>query len=249
MKNLNPLPFVLAGLSSSLAAQDQLAPVHISHVEIRGFAGRKLDACIAGVMSKEHRLYTKAFQDKLDKGGLFAGEFWGKWFTAAALAYSYQPTPEYRAILDQTVQDLLQAQEADGRLSSYPNDETFVNWDFWGRKYALLGLVSYYDQTGDEQVLKAACRALDEIISIAGPGKQKLTETGLKVLGSMSSTSVLEPVVLICQRTGKKEYLAFAEHIAAAFRETIAYPYRWMRLVVVALSVVHPLCFSYHKAY
>jgi len=260
MKNMNPLPFILAGLSPSLAAQsgvladtyvakDKLAPVCVVQAEIRGFAGRRLDACIAGVMGKDHQLYTKAFQDKLDKGGLFAGEFWGKWFTAAALAYSYQPTLEYRAILDKAVQDLLEAQEPNGRLSSYPRDETFVNWDFWGRKYALLGLVAYYDQTGDEQVLKAACRALDEIISIAGPGKQKLTETGLKVLGSMSSTSILEPVVLLYQRTGKKEYLDFAEYIAVLFSEPNAYTDRGMRLVEDALAGVPPVSISSPKAY
>ena len=260
MKNINPLSFVLIGLSPSLALQsgaladtfvvkDKLAPPSALQVEIRGFAGGELDACAAGVMEKDHRLYTRAFQDKLDKGGLFAGEFWGKWFTAAALAYSYQPKPEHRAILDEAVQDLLKAQEPDGRLSSYPNDETFVNWDFWGRKYALLGLVAYYDQTGDADVLKAASRALDEIISIAGPGKQKLTETGLKVLGSMSSTSILEPVVLVYQRTGKKEYLAFAEYLAALFSEPNAYTEKGMRLVEDALAGVPPVSISSPKAY
>ena len=246
---MNPLPFILAGLSPAMAAQDQLPPFSSAQIEINGFVGRELDACISGVMSKDHQLYTKAFQDKLDKGGLFAGEFWGKWFTAAALAYSYQPIPEYRAILDQAVKDLLEAQEEDGRLSAYPRDETFVNWDFWGRKYALLGLVAYYDQTGDADVLKAASRALDEIISIAGPGKQKLTETGLKVLGSMSSTSILEPVVLIYQRTGKKEYLAFAEYLAALFSEPNAYTEKGMRLVEDALAGMPPVSISSPKAY
>lgn len=253
MRKINPLPFVLAGLSPSLAdtyvAQDQLAPVNFYQIEINGFAGHKLDACIAGVMDKKHKLYTKVFRDKLDKGGLFAGEFWGKWFSAAALAYSYQPSPEYRAILDRSVENLLQCQEADGRISAYPREESFVNWDIWGRKYVLLGLVGYYDQTGDAEVLDAACRALDELIDIAGPGKQKLTETGLKVLGSMSSTSILEPVVLLYQRTGKKEYLDFAEHIAALFSEPNAYTDRGMRLVEDALAGVPPVSISSPKAY
>ena len=54
-----------------------------AQIEINGFVGRELDDCIAGLMDKDHHLYTPVFQEKLDKGGLFAGEFWGKWFTAA----------------------------------------------------------------------------------------------------------------------------------------------------------------------
>ena len=91
MKNLNPLPFVLVGLSPSLAAQsgvlsdiyavkDKLAPINASEMDIQGFPGRKIESCIVnGVMGKDHQLYSKVFLDKMDKGGLFAGEFWGKW--------------------------------------------------------------------------------------------------------------------------------------------------------------------------
>ena len=45
-----------------------------------------------GVMSKNYELYTIPFKNKLDNGGGFHGEFWGKWFTSAELAYSWQPT-------------------------------------------------------------------------------------------------------------------------------------------------------------
>ena len=61
----------------------------------------------------------------------------------------------------------------DGRLSSYPRAQEFGFWDIWGRKYALLGLVAYYDQTGDKNALKAACRSTDALIEISGPGKTK----------------------------------------------------------------------------
>jgi len=55
--------------------------------------------------------------------------------------------------------------------------------------------------------------------------------------------------VLIYQRTGKKEYLAFAEHIAALFSEPNAYTEKGMRLVEDALSGVPPVNISSPKAY
>jgi uncharacterized protein len=48
---------------------------------------------------------------------------------------------------------------------------------------------------------------------VTGPGKQKLTETGLSLLEALPSNSVLEPVVLIYQRTGQQKYLDFANYI------------------------------------
>ena len=46
-------------------------------------------------MATDYQPFIKAFQEKLDSEGLFCGEFWGKWFTSAALAYEYNPRPEY----------------------------------------------------------------------------------------------------------------------------------------------------------
>lgn len=228
--------------------QDQLKFTNAS-VCVHGHAGKLLETCRQGVMAKDHRLYTRVFREKSDKGGLFAGEFWGKWFTSAALADAYRSTPESQTMLAETVRDLCAAQEDDGRLSSCPTEDTLVNWDVWGRKYALLGLVAFYDRTGEQQALTVACRALDELIEIVGPGKRKLTETGLKVLGSMSSTSILEPVALIYQRTGKQAYLDFAEYLATLFSEPNAYTAHGMRLVEDALNGVPPVRISSPKAY
>jgi DUF1680 family protein len=230
------------------SAADHLYPS--SGALIEGRIGELMDSCIKnGVMSADYGLYSIPFRDKTDRGGLFQGEFWGKWFTSAALATSYQSTPEQFRILEESVKELLAAQDKDGRISSYPREETFLNWDIWGRKYVLLGLISYYDLTGDPAALKAASRMVDELIEIAGPGKQKLTETGLQVLGSMSSTSILEPIALVYQRTGKKNYLDFAEYLVSLWSEPNTYTEAGMNLVSDALSGKPPVNISSPKAY
>ncbi|MBE0652832.1 MAG: glycoside hydrolase family 127 protein, partial [Bacteroidales bacterium] len=229
---------------------DKLYPSDYLNAEIGGMLGQSIDSCIKnGVMAVNYPLYTLPFKDHTDKGGMFQGEFWGKWFTSAILAYAYQPEKSYKTIVKSSYESLINTQEQDGRISSYPRDETFVNWDIWGRKYALLGMMSYYELTRDKKALDAARLAVDELISISGPGKQKLTETSLQVLGSMSSTSILEPIVLIYKFSGEKKYLDFAEYLVSLWSEPNEYTDKGMRLIEDALAGVPPVSISSPKGY
>jgi len=229
--------------------RDVLFPANSSS-EIGGVLGGSINNCINnGVMARDYLLYIKPFAEKLDDGGGFMGEFWGKWFTSAALAYRYQPTAAYRMVLDRSASLLINTQDSDGRLSSYPKTQDFGHWDIWGRKYALLGLIAHYDQTGDKKSLKAACSATDALIGIAGPGKQKLTETGLQIIGSLSSCSILEPVVLVYERSGEKKYLDFALYLVQLWSEPNTYNPKGMRLVEEALTGTHPIHIAAPKGY
>lgn len=243
--------FCSINISSYVHAQrNVLSPGVFSSADIGGVVGQKLTNCVEnGVMNKDYLLYTVPFKDKLDKGGGFTGEFWGKWFTSAALAYAWQPTPAYREILDKAVSALIATQDKSGRLSSYPIDQDFGFWDIWGRKYALLGLISHYDQTGDKNSLVAACRATDALIEIAGPGKKKLTETGLQIIGSLSSCSVLEPVVLVYERSGDKKYLDFARYLVQLWSEPNNYNPKGLRLIEDAIAGVDPVLIAAPKGY
>ena len=230
---------------------DQLFELASGACKIEGYLGQRLDACIGnGVMAADYDLYVAPFRDRSDDAGggnNWMGEFWGKWFTSAALAYRYRPEPAYRKILDDAVEKLLQAQTPDGRLSTYRQD--FGEWDIWGRKYALLGLVSYYEQTGSKNALEAACRAADALIAVAGPGRKKLTETGLTLLDGLSSCSVLEPIVDIYKFSGEKRYLDFAEYLVSLWSEPNSYTDTGLRLIEGALEGKHPMEIAAPKGY
>jgi len=233
-----------------IVKQDVLSPAILSSVKIEGVVGQRIDSCIKnGVMAKKYDLYSIPFRDKLDNGGGFAGEFWGKWFTSAALGYGYQPTKAYRSILDKSISALLETQGPDGRISSYSRDQDFGFWDIWGRKYVLLGLIADYDQTGNKAALEAACRATDALIEIAGPGKKKLTETGMQVLEALSSNSILEPVVLVYERSGNKKYLDFAKYIVKLWSEPSKYNPKGIRLIEEALAGTDPIRIAAPKGY
>ena len=83
----------------------------------------------------------------------------------------------------------------------------------WGRKYVLLGLLAYYDLTGNPDVLAAAQRHADYTISQIGPGKADIVTLGMWT--GMAASSILEPMVLLYRRTGEKRYLDFAEYIVS----------------------------------
>ncbi len=227
---------------------DALIPINSGEINIKGYLGAKIDSCIKnGIMGKEYNLYIKPYSLRNDDPQGFQGEFWGKWFTSAAMAYGYKPTNQYRQIIDDAVKGLKETQSPDGRLSSYKND--FGEWDIWGRKYALLGLVAHYDRTGDFSSLEAAKRSLDNLISVTGPGKTKITETGVTVLDGLSSASILEPIVLIYQRTGERRYLDFAKYLVKLWSEPGTHSKTGIRLIEDGLNNTHPMRISAAKGY
>ncbi|MEN8201177.1 MAG: beta-L-arabinofuranosidase domain-containing protein [Bacteroidota bacterium] len=250
--------FLLLGLAAQgqiktpgLLVTDELSPNVLANSHIDGFLGSRMDSCIQnGVMTVNYGLYSAPFRDHTDDvSPNFKGEFWGKWYTSAMLGYGYQPDPKYKEIIDASLKEILDTQEKDGRISSYSREKTFELWDIWGRKYVILGLVANYEQTGNRKALKAAAGVVDELIKVAGPGKTKLTETGLQVLGSMSATSVLEPVVLVYKYTGDNKYLDFAEFMVSQWSEPNAYTNTGMRLIEDAIAGVPPLQISSPKGY
>lgn len=150
------------------------------------------------------------------------GEHVGKWMHAATLAWGYTGDPRLRAKLDSVAADLIAAQEPDGYLGTYVPATRFglyegADWDVWSHKYNLLGLLTYYQYTGNEPAL-AACRKIgDLLIQTFGPGKKSILSAGTHM--GMAATSVLEPMVLLYRCTGDPRYLDFARYIVRSWDE------------------------------
>jgi DUF1680 family protein len=221
-----------------LAVKDELAPVPYGSLQIGGFVGEKLDLCIENrVMVQNIEKLVAPFQLRNDENWGFRSEFWGKWFTSAMLGYGYTPTAEHRAVIEKAVEALVQTQSPDGYIGSYPDEHHLENWDIWGRKYVLLGLIAYYDQIKDQEILRVAEDVADHLILEAGPGSGvNLTETGWIGWKGLASSSVLEPVALLYQRTGKKKYLDFAQHIIRLWDSPNKLTPTGIRLVQEALN-------------
>jgi DUF1680 family protein len=204
---------------SPMAQVDNLVQGHA--VQMNGFVGEKL-ANAAGnrVFAQDVNRLIEPFRHR-DEARCWQTEFWGKWFTSAVLAYRYKPDAASKAVLDKAVADLLKTQTADGYIGNYKATNLLEQWDIWGRKYCLLGLLDYYDITKDENTLAAASRLADNLLSdLSARGDTIVTKGNHR---GMAASSVLEPMCLLYTRTKNKKYLDAAEKIVAQW-ETPAGP-------------------------
>lgn len=189
----------------------RLRPPAPGDVQLNGYLGGKIDLCIRNrVLAQEagpliepfcHREETRCWQT----------EFWGKWFTSLALAYHYQPGTSMKSLMDSAVRGLAATQTADGYIGNYRPESHLEQWDIWGRKYCLLGLLAHYEATGDSLALASARRLASHLLTETGPGRADIVRTGNH--RGMPSCSVLEPMVALYRYTEDRRYLDFAEWI------------------------------------
>ena len=150
------------------------------------------------------------------------GEHIGKWMHAATLAWAYTGDRRLRIKLDYATGELIKAQEPDGYLGTYVPEQRFglykkADWDVWSHKYCLIGLLTYYQYTGNKAALEASRKAGDLLVRTFGPGRKSILSAGTHM--GMAATSVLEPMVILYRFTGDKRYLEFARYIVQSWDE------------------------------
>lgn len=194
---------------------DRQVPFKVSSVRLAGFLQPRI------IANARSRLLA------MDEGALLAGferrpgtqawigEHVGKWLHAASITWAYTGDPSLRAKMDRVVNRLLRTQKPDGYLGTYLDKDRWTSWDVWVHKYVLLGLLSYYERTGEPRALDAARKIGDLLVSTFGPGKRDIIASGEHV--GMAATSVLEPVVLLYRATGDSRYLDFANYIVSSW--------------------------------
>jgi DUF1680 family protein len=179
--------------------------------QLTGFIGSRLDSAYRNrIVRQDIQKLAEPFANRTETS-CWQSEFWGKWFTSAVLAYNYKPTPELKTKLDEAVKLLLATQSKDGYVGNYRDDKHLQSWDIWGRKYCLLGLISYYDVTKDKSLLTAASRIADHLVGELSDRNALIVRQGNH--RGMAASSVLEPIVLLYNRTQNKKYLDFAKEI------------------------------------
>ncbi len=195
-----------------------LTPVSLSEVSVSGYLGNKINACIINrVKAQDINEVVEPFRQR-EETRFWQTEFWGKWITSAISACEYSGDAELNKIIDNAVSQLIATQSSDGYIGNYANSAHLKEWDVWGRKYSLLGLIAYYDLSKDKKALIAAKKLLDFTMTEIGPGKTDINKSGN--YRGMASGSILEPVVLLYNRTGESKYLDFAKYIAGKWEAT-----------------------------
>lgn len=242
---------MLAAPAKATGAEDVFTPALPGSVTIGGRLGEKMEICVKNrLLAQNIGLLVAPYQAKTETGDDdWRCEYWGKWFTSLALADACHSTPAIRDKRDEAVKALMATAAPDGYLGTRQPKYRLKGWDVWGCKYVLLGLIADYDRTHDAAVLKAACREMDVLINELGPGKTDIADIGYPQWNGLPPSSVLEPVVLVYDRTGEKKYLDFAEYIVACWSKPSKRLPDGMRLVEDALAGKNPDQMCAPKAY
>jgi DUF1680 family protein len=191
--------------------KDRLVIYAPSLSKVNGYLGEKMNLVISQrIKAQDVDHLIEPFRHK-EETRMWQSEFWGKWIQSAIAAYDYNHDPELLVIIRNAVNGLLSTQMPSGYIGNYSEAAQLQQWDIWGRKYTILGLLAYYDLTGDKPALKAATLVADHLITQVGPGKADIVKTGN--YRGMPSSSILEPIVYLYRRTGEKKYLDFAQYI------------------------------------
>jgi DUF1680 family protein len=191
------------------------------------------------VLAQDIEAVIAPFRSKTETGSAdWRSEYWGKWFTSLTLADAYCSIPETRTKRDEATKALIATAAPDGYIGTRVPAHRLEGWDVWGCKYALLGLVADYDRSGDASVLAAARGEADVLINELGPGKTDIADVG--EWNGLPASSVLEPIVLLYERTRDQKYLDFAEHIVACWSKPSKRLPNGMRLIEDALAGKNP---------
>jgi hypothetical protein len=116
-----------------------------------------------------------------------------------------------KSILDRAVSGLLSTQSTDGYIGNYAENKHLEQWDIWGRKYCMLGLLAYYDLTKDKNTLLSVRKVADHLMLELKDKNVLIVMKGNH--HGMAASSILEPICILYSRTGEKRYLDFAEEI------------------------------------
>lgn len=210
--------------NSGIVIHDKLIPSLPNSIKIDGYVGEKIDQCIQNrlmVQNLESLLDIFRVREKDNYG--FNGEFFGKWSTAAALSIRYQSNQALLEEMDKAVHDLIKTQSPDGYITTYKKGDEFQMWDVWNQKYVLLGLIAQFDLSGNNEYMDAAVKSADHLMSCLGPGKLSLEEYGHAAHKGGCNYSILEPIVLLYERTGEKRFLDYANYIVGSWSKPSKY--------------------------
>jgi len=151
----------------------------------------------------------------------WVGEHIGKFLHAASYAYRFTGDDRIKERMEYAVKELISCQLDNGYLGTYVEKDQFYQgdgvdwrgpiWDVWMHKYNLIGLLSYYQVTGDKKALKASKRAADLLHETFAVKGNSLRRASAHV--GMAATSVLEPMATLYRLTGEQKYLDFCHYI------------------------------------
>ncbi len=156
------------------------------------------------------------------KGELaWAGEYAGKWLDAAALSASNSGDAHLGQDAARFASELIATQESDGylgiELPARRGQGSDWDWDVWNVKYAMTGLLTYFETRQDEASLHAAVRCGEWLINQFGMVSAADHPFFSSTMNGGSNVVVLDQLARLYRFTGERKFLEFASAVVTHY--------------------------------
>ncbi|HEX8985997.1 MAG TPA: beta-L-arabinofuranosidase domain-containing protein, partial [Bryobacteraceae bacterium] len=197
--------------------KDRFVPAPLDRQRIEGLLGLRMRVNLEGRLLHVDEAALLGGFEKRPGSQPWIGEHIGKFLDAASRTWAYTGDERLKTLLDRTAHNLIAMQLPDGYLGTYTADQRWTSWDVWVHKYCLLGLLAYYQVTGDAPALETARNVADLLVKTFGdgPGQRDILRSGTHM--GMAATSVLEPMCVLYRYTGEQRYLDFARYLVRSW--------------------------------
>ena len=229
--------FAFAGVDAAPTRIQQ--PLTINEVpELRGYLGERWEANRSNYLHPfdiDH--YVRLVEERKHRAWWWLGEQDGKWLESAVLSSAHSDSKlreKAKSILDR----IIASQEPGGYVgvtSKAFRDERKVplrGMDPYEDYFRLHGLITAYEQWGDEKALKSAAKLGDYFVNHIGPGKaefwpsnlrppanRRKTLTGESAIAghavhySLEGTMLIDPMLRLALATKDKRYLDWSKWV------------------------------------
>jgi len=131
-----------------------------------------------------------------------------RWIEAASWTLQIYKLPEIEKMLNEAIEVIESAQGNDGYLNTYYKERASERWTDLNRSLELYcaghlfqAAVAHHRSTGDDRLLKMACKFADHICEVFGPGKRE---------GHPGHPGIEMALIELYRETGVKKYLDMA---------------------------------------
>jgi uncharacterized protein len=145
----------------------------------------------------------------------WAGEYAGKWLDAAVLSASNSGDEHLSRAASRFASELINTQVSGGYLGiELPARRgQGSDWDVWNLKYALTGLLTYYETSQDQASLDAAVRCGEWLINQFGLVSSPEHAFFSSTMEGGANVVVLDQLARLYRFTGERKFLEFANAV------------------------------------
>ncbi len=154
----------------------------------------------------------------------WSGEFAGKYLTNASEIAALTGDEKLRNYLEKFVDELVSYQTESGYLGAWPEEYELTNtnaaggmtWDTWNNYHVMMGLVEWYDLTGDKKALEAAKGIVDRMYEEFFDKPDKLIQKEKIGWGKGNMEfhlTAAHAAGIIYRLTGEQKYLDLAKYV------------------------------------